>query len=144
MVTLLCCCCYCLQHRVATQGVACIQLWSLHVQCHQLRGWGVGYLLYLLACALQYRYLIYTGCAAAHAYLACANLLLLLLLATQGAQQRRAERLAMRGAMAAVRTARASLDGCSPSSEPAELQQQQQLQQQRSLETVVEGQQLLQ
>jgi hypothetical protein len=30
-------------------------LWSLHEQCHQLRGWGVVYLLYLLACALQYR-----------------------------------------------------------------------------------------
>jgi hypothetical protein len=29
----------------------------LHEQCHQLRGWGVVYLLYLLACALQYRYL---------------------------------------------------------------------------------------
>jgi hypothetical protein len=26
-------------------------------QCHWLRGWGVVYLLYLLACALQYRYL---------------------------------------------------------------------------------------
>jgi hypothetical protein len=37
--------------------IACIQLWSLHEQCHQLRGWGVTYLLYLLACALQYRYL---------------------------------------------------------------------------------------
>ncbi|WIA38284.1 hypothetical protein OEZ86_001624 [Tetradesmus obliquus] len=60
----------------------------------------------------------------------------------EGAQQRRAERLAMRGAMAAVRTARASLDGCSPGSEPAE--QQQLLQQQRSLEAVVEGQQLMQ
>jgi hypothetical protein len=49
----------------------------------------------------------------------------------------------MRSVMAAVRTARASLDGCSPSSEPAE-QQQQQLQQRRSLEKVVEGQQLVQ
>jgi hypothetical protein len=29
----------------------------LHEQCHQLSGWGVVYLLYLLACALQYRYL---------------------------------------------------------------------------------------
>jgi hypothetical protein len=38
-------------------SVACIQLWSLHEQCHQLRGWGVVSLLYLLACALQYRYL---------------------------------------------------------------------------------------
>jgi hypothetical protein len=36
----------------------CIQLWSLHEQCHQLRGWGVVCLLYLLACALQYRTLI--------------------------------------------------------------------------------------
>ena len=48
--------------------------------------------------------------------------------------------------MAAVRTARASLDGCSPSSEPAVQQQQQQqqvLQQQRSLQAVVEGQQLV-
>jgi hypothetical protein len=34
-----------------------MQLWSLHEQCHQLRGWGVVSLLYLLACALQYRYL---------------------------------------------------------------------------------------
>jgi hypothetical protein len=33
------------------------QLWSLHEQCHQLSGWGVVSLLYLLACALQYRYL---------------------------------------------------------------------------------------
>jgi hypothetical protein len=38
-------------------SVACIQLWSLHEQCHQLSGWGVVSLLYLLACALQYRYL---------------------------------------------------------------------------------------
>jgi hypothetical protein len=40
-------------------SVACIQLWSLHEQCHvhQLRRWGVVYLLYLLACALQYRFL---------------------------------------------------------------------------------------
>jgi hypothetical protein len=29
----------------------------LHEQCHQLRGWGVVYLLHLPACALQYRYL---------------------------------------------------------------------------------------
>jgi hypothetical protein len=50
----------------------------------------------------------------------------------------------MRSVMAAVRTARASLDGCSPSSEPVEQQQQQQLQQRRSLEQVVEGQQLVQ
>jgi hypothetical protein len=56
----------------------------------------------------------------------------------QGAQQRRTERLAMRSAMAAVRTARASLDGCSPSSETREQQQQQQ-----QLGAVVEGQQLL-
>jgi hypothetical protein len=44
-------------------SVACIQLqlqlWSLHEQFHQLRGWGVVYLLYLLACALQYRHLSY-------------------------------------------------------------------------------------
>jgi hypothetical protein len=32
-------------------------IWSLHEQCHQLSGWGVVSLLYLLACALQYRYL---------------------------------------------------------------------------------------
>jgi hypothetical protein len=32
-------------------------MWSLHEQCHQLSGWGVVSLLYLLACALQYRYL---------------------------------------------------------------------------------------
>jgi hypothetical protein len=38
-------------------SIACIQLWSLHEQCHQLSGWGVVSLLYLLACALQYRYL---------------------------------------------------------------------------------------
>jgi hypothetical protein len=38
-------------------SVACIQLWSLHEQCHQLSGWGVVSLLYLLACALLYRYL---------------------------------------------------------------------------------------
>jgi hypothetical protein len=38
-------------------SVACIQLWSLHEQCHQLSGWGVVSLLYLLACSLQYRYL---------------------------------------------------------------------------------------
>jgi hypothetical protein len=31
-------------------SVACIHLWSLHEQCHQLRGWRVAYLLYLLAC----------------------------------------------------------------------------------------------
>jgi hypothetical protein len=43
--------------RTGADSVACIQLWSLHEQCHQLRGWGVVYLLYLLACALQYRYL---------------------------------------------------------------------------------------
>jgi hypothetical protein len=36
-------------------SLACIQLWSLHEQCHQLSGWGVVSLLYLLACALQYR-----------------------------------------------------------------------------------------
>jgi hypothetical protein len=34
---------------------------SLHEQCHQLRGWGVVYLLYLLACAYQYRHLINIG-----------------------------------------------------------------------------------
>jgi hypothetical protein len=38
-------------------SLACIQLWSLHEQCHQLSGWGVVSLLYLFACALQYRYL---------------------------------------------------------------------------------------
>jgi hypothetical protein len=49
----------CISSNVYTgaDSVACIQLWSLHEQCHQLRGWGVVYLLYLLACALQYRYL---------------------------------------------------------------------------------------
>jgi hypothetical protein len=41
-------------------SVACTQRWSLHEQCHQLRGLGVVYLLYLPACALQYRYLNYT------------------------------------------------------------------------------------
>jgi hypothetical protein len=40
-----------------TDSVASIQLWSLHEQCHQLSVWGVVSLLYLLACALQYRYL---------------------------------------------------------------------------------------
>jgi hypothetical protein len=48
--------------HTGADSVACIQLWSLHEQCHQLRGWGVVYLLYLLACALQYRYLNTTGC----------------------------------------------------------------------------------
>jgi hypothetical protein len=48
--------CSCLM-RHGADSVACIQLWSLHGQCHQMRGWGVVYLLYLLACALQYRYL---------------------------------------------------------------------------------------
>jgi hypothetical protein len=41
--------------------VACIQLWSLHEQCHLVRNGcvgGGGYLLYLLACAFQYRYII--------------------------------------------------------------------------------------
>jgi hypothetical protein len=38
---------------------ACIQLWSLHKQCHQMRGWVIVYLLYLLAGALQYLYLNY-------------------------------------------------------------------------------------
>jgi hypothetical protein len=33
-------------------------------QCHQLRGWGVIYLLYLLACALPYRYLMLITCQA--------------------------------------------------------------------------------
>jgi hypothetical protein len=40
-------------------SVACIQLWSLHEQCRQLRGCGVVYLPHLLACALQYHYLNY-------------------------------------------------------------------------------------
>jgi hypothetical protein len=54
-------------------SIACIQLWSRHEQCHQLsflRGWGVVYLLYLLACALQYRYLnnitCCSGCSRGH------------------------------------------------------------------------------
>jgi hypothetical protein len=52
---------------IQTYSVACIQLWSLHEQCHQ-SGWGVVSLLYLLACALQYRYLDNTHMHIAAAY----------------------------------------------------------------------------
>lgn len=65
---------------------------------------------------------------------------------SQGAQQRRAERLAMRSAMAATHLTRPSLDGSSPAVmeaiEAAVRQQQQQHQQQAgdtALEPVQEG-----